>query len=150
MDLSQTKLTRAEWETIEVPVSDGEKQILSMIISGYSDVNVRTNETQSLYSFTKIEQTSETEYFLYKKYFEDSIKITLQKYGKNTQIAIPQNPSSGSELKSLKSADLIRIQNLDNNIALNRSTIFEYLLIDLTKDLLKNLSKDNEQYAFYL
>jgi hypothetical protein len=35
MDLTQSKLTRAEWETIEIPVSPQEKQILQMIISGY-------------------------------------------------------------------------------------------------------------------
>lgn len=150
MDLSQTKLTRAEWETIEVPIPESEKQILSMIISGYKDVNIRTNETQSLYSFTKIEKNAETEYYLYKKYFEDTIKSTLHKYGKNTKLLPPQNASSGGELKSLKSADLIRIQNLDSNVSLNRQFIFEYLLIDLAKDLLKNFSKENENYAFYL
>lgn len=150
MDLSQTKLTKAEWETIEVPIPESEKKILSMIIAGYTDVNIRTNDTQAIYSFIKIEQTPETEYYLYKKYFEDSIKTTLQKYGKNTGLTTPQNTSSGTELRSLKSADLIRIQNLDNNIALNRANIFEYLIVDLTKDLLKNFTKENENYAFYL
>lgn len=150
MDLSQTKLTRAEWETIEVPIPDNEKKILSMINAGYLDVNIRTNESQSLYSFTKIEQTPEAEFFLYKKYFEDVIKTTLQKYGKNTKITPPQNSSSGGDLKTLKSADMIRIQNLDANVSLNRPSIFEYLLLDLTKDLLKNFYKDNDNYAFYL
>jgi len=150
MDLTQTKLTRAEWETIEVPISPSEKQVLSMIIAGFHDVNIRTNETQSLYSFTKIEQTSETEFYLYKKYFENTVGAIISKYGKGISLISPTNSLSGSELKSLKSADMIRIQNLDNNISLNREHIFEYLLLDLTKDLLKNLSKNNEHYAFYL
>jgi hypothetical protein len=150
MDLTQTKLTRAEWETIEVPVSPDEKQILSLITSGFHDVNIRSNETQSLYSFTKIERTPETEFYLYKKYFEGQLSAILVKYGKNTPLKLPQNALSGGELKTLKSADMIRIQNLDNHITVNRPHIFEYLIVDLTKDLLKNLSKNNEHYAFYL
>ena len=150
MDLTQTKLTRAEWETIEVPVSPDEKQILSLITSGFHDVNIRSNETQSLYSFTKIERTPETEFYLYKKYFEGQLSAILVKYGKNTPLKLPQNALSGGELKTLKSADMIRIQNLDNHITVNRPYIFEYLIVDLTKDLLKNLSKNNEHYAFYL
>jgi len=58
MDLKQRKLTRSEWETIEQPVSTEEKQILQLIKKGYSEVNIRSNETQSMYSFVKIEQTT--------------------------------------------------------------------------------------------
>jgi len=150
MDLTQTKLTRAEWETIEVPVSNDEKQVLSLIITGFHDVNIRTNETQSLYSFTKIDQTPETEFYLYKKYFESTVSAIAAKYGKDMVLSVPNSTLSGGELRSLKSADMIRIQNLDNNITLNRANIFEFLLLDLTKGLLKNLSKENEHYAFYL
>ena len=57
MDLTQRKLTRSEWETIEVPVSQSEKQILKMIVAGYSDVNIRTNDHLSLYSFLKIDKS---------------------------------------------------------------------------------------------
>ena len=60
MDLTQSKLTRAEWETIEVPVSQSEKNILKLIISGYHDVNIHTNEHLSLYSFLKIDKSPET------------------------------------------------------------------------------------------
>ena len=58
MDLTQSKLSKKEWETIEVPVSDAEKQILAMIKKGYDDVNIHMNDTQSMYSFIQIEQTA--------------------------------------------------------------------------------------------
>jgi hypothetical protein len=64
----QTKLTRAEWENIEIPVSAKEKQILQMIIAGYHNINIHTNENQSLFSFVKIENNETTELFLFKKY----------------------------------------------------------------------------------
>ena len=149
MDFTQNKLSRKEWETIEVPITEAESQILSMIIKGYTDVNIKYNETQSLFSFMKITQTPEMEYFLYKKYFEKHVLDMLKKYGKNTGISIIIN-SGGGELKSLKSADSIRIQNLDTNIQINKPYIFEFLLLDLCKDMLKQLSKQNTNYASYL
>jgi hypothetical protein len=150
MDFSQNKLTRSEWETIEVPVADHEKKILTMIMSGFHDVNIRSNETQSMFSHMKMEKTPEIEYFLYKKYFEQEIQDTLKKYGEGMPISSFIALSSGGELRSLKSADSIRIQNLDNTIKINRERIYEYLLIDLFKNLIKNISKKKQRYAFYL
>ena len=59
MDLTQNKLTKSEWETIEVPISDSEKQIVLMIIDGYKNVNIRFNESKSLFSHIKMEKTVE-------------------------------------------------------------------------------------------
>ena len=69
MDLTQSKLTRIEWDSIEVPVSDSEKDILKMIIEGFSNISIVKNKTMSLFSFTKIEYSAENEQFLYNKYF---------------------------------------------------------------------------------
>jgi hypothetical protein len=148
MDLTQQKLSRQEWESIESPISPDEKFILKMIIAGYDDVNIRSNKHLSLFSFVKIEITPDNEYFLYHKYFEKPINEVLEKYGKSLNIKIEN--FDGTSLKRLKSADNIRIQNLENNIKENISTIFEYLLIDLSKQLLKNISKKNSSYGFYL
>jgi hypothetical protein len=155
MDFTQNKLTKAEWENLEVPVSASEKQILSMIMHGFNDVNINFNETLSMFSFTKIEKTPEVEYLLYKKYFEDFVTNTIKQYGKNMPIEKygivgAFNLFAGSELKQLKSADLIRIQNLDTNIQVNKPIIFEYLLLDLWKELVKQITKKKQKYAFYL
>jgi len=151
MDLTQNKLTKREWETIEIPVSDNEKKILALMNQGYSDVNYHSNDKQSMYSFIKIEQTPETEYFLYKKYFEKDVQHIIDKYGKDTPLSkFMASFASGGELKSLKSADSIRIQNLESNIQLNKPNIFEYLLLDLTKELMKQIIKRKQKYAFYL
>ena len=48
MDLKQNKLSKTEWESIEKSVGDDEKKILKMIVDGYTDVNIRFNETKSL------------------------------------------------------------------------------------------------------
>uniref|UniRef100_A0A6C0H2M6 Uncharacterized protein n=1 Tax=viral metagenome TaxID=1070528 RepID=A0A6C0H2M6_9ZZZZ len=152
MDLTQRKLTRAEWESIEVPVSPQEKQILQMISKGYKNINIRTNDTQSMLSFIKIESTPEMEYFLYKKYFEDEIKTMIKKYAKETPIETYSftGHQGVAAIKSLKTADSIRLQNLDNNIQLNKANIFEYLMMDLCKELMKHIYKRKQKYAFYL
>jgi hypothetical protein len=41
MDLNQRKLTRSEWESIEVPVSFQEKDVLGLIIQGFHNVNIK-------------------------------------------------------------------------------------------------------------
>jgi hypothetical protein len=80
---------------------------------------------------------------------------TIRKYGKNTPIKkYGDNPiimdGGGGELKSLKSADMIRIQNLENNIKENKDRIFEFMLIDLFANMVKYHSKRKSKYALYL
>lgn len=144
----QNKLTKSEWETIEVPISDAEKQIVKLIIDGYNNINIRFNDSHSLFSHIKMEKTVEIEYFLYKKYFEDEILTIMKKYGREVPIKI--SSSISGELCKVKSADSIRLQNLDNHIKINRGLIIEYLMIDLCKDLIKYISKRKQRYAFYL
>ena len=74
MDLSQTKLTKAEWQSIETPVSDDEKKILVLIQDGYKNINIKYNEQLSLLSTMKMEYNIENEKFLFTKYFEKEIK----------------------------------------------------------------------------
>ena len=85
MDLSQTKLTKTEWITTEIPVADDEKFILKMIIDGYHNINIRTNKNQSLFQRMKIEYTPENETFLYKKYFHKN-NMTVCMIGKELPI----------------------------------------------------------------
>jgi len=149
MDLTQSKLTKKEWETIETPISNDERKILKMIIAGYEDVNIHSNSNLSMFSFVKIDINPETEIYLYQKYFSETIKTIILKYNSETsKLLIPS--VEGSQLKRLKSADTIRLQNLENNINQNKQNIFEFLLIDLASNLLKNLKKNNNDYAFYL
>jgi len=146
--LKQTKLTRAEWDTIEIPVKEDEKAVLRLIMDGYSDVNSKYNKTSSLFSFTKIETTSENEKFLYDKYFATIIKEIISKYGES--LGVIGEPSKDSTLKKMKSIDAIRIQNLDANIQKAREVIFEFLLLDFTNELCLNFKNKNTKYAFYL
>jgi len=46
MDLEQRKLNKSEWESIEIPVSQHENDVLKLIINGYSDVNIKFNNSK--------------------------------------------------------------------------------------------------------
>lgn len=80
MDLTQRKLSKSEWNSIEMPVSKDEESILKLIISGYTDVNIRTNKTNSLFNFLKIEYSQQMEDFLYNKHFAERIKNLLDRH----------------------------------------------------------------------
>ena len=58
MDLSQKKLKKEEWEAIEVPLPQQEKEILALIQQGYDDVNVKQNTALSIMTFMKIKKLS--------------------------------------------------------------------------------------------
>ena len=145
--LRQTKLTRAEWDSIEVPVSEEEYDTLRLIIAGYENPQIKHNKKTSLFSFIKIDISDEIELFLYNKYFDPMVQKMITKYGKG--IINAQN-ISGSALKKLKSIDALRLQNLDANIQRSGSCIYEFLLLEFTEELLKNIGKGKTKYAFYL
>ena len=65
MDLNQRKLTKTEWNNIEIPVSEEEKEILLLITRGYNDVNIKYNKATSLFGFLKIEYNEIMEDYLY-------------------------------------------------------------------------------------
>ena len=54
---TQTKLSRAEWNSVEEPVSEDEQTILKMIIAGYNNVSIRQNDNNSLLNRIKIEKS---------------------------------------------------------------------------------------------
>ena len=74
MDLEQRKLNKSEWESIEMPVSPEELDILKLIIDGYSDVNIHVNNTKTMFSFLKIEYNEKMEDHLFNTFFGEKIK----------------------------------------------------------------------------
>ena len=48
MDLSQQKLTKKEWDFLEVPVDSKEKRILKLIYEGFNDVDFTYNNSEKI------------------------------------------------------------------------------------------------------
>jgi len=150
MDLKQTKLTRTEWDSIELPVSESEKGILQMILAGYENPAIIKNKTVSLFSFTKIENTPENQQFLYDKYCLPIISRTLRKYCDKGQLTDVWSSGHGGAIKKMKSIDAMRLQNLEANIEQNKKGIYEFLLLDFCHELCRYFSKGDTKYAYYL
>ncbi len=154
MDLTQSKLSKAEWMNVEIPVSDQEKEILELILEGYHNVNLRKNRTQSLLTFMKIEYTGEIEDHLYKQYFERDVQDMAKTYEKvlvdlNFQLAILTKEEKG-RAPVIKSRDLIRIQSMDQKIQDYKTQLFEFILLQFCRDILASLAKKTSNYAFAL
>ena len=146
MDFSQTKLSKMEWESIETPVSDQEKQILRLIRDGYYDLNIKYNDNPSLLSHMKMEYSPEIESYLYEKYFAPVIADMLSSAvapppssdgaPKPSQKVSKRGSGSGSgrfrhplfahfqptlpniaKFKPPKKIDLMRLKNMDNGLS---------------------------------
>ena len=151
MDLKQTKLTRSEWDSIEVPVSLEEQQILKMMIDGYSNIHIKTNRTMSMISFLKIDKSVELDTFLYIQYFQPLLKNIFNKYGTalfDDHTLSP--PPTITTIFKIKSIDNLRIINLESNIEKYRENIYEFVLLDYVQQLFRNIYKKSSRYSFYL
>jgi DNA-directed RNA polymerase subunit H (RpoH/RPB5) len=103
MDLYQRKLSKSEWDSIEIPVSEDEISVLKLITQGFTDINIRTNKTNSLFSFLKIEYTQQMEDFLYNKHFAKRIKDLLDRH-KITYVKF-SNDNNKYKIKKSDSSD---------------------------------------------
>ena len=133
MDLHQTKLTKREWEILEIPVSNKEKRILKLIQGGIDNIDFNDNYTTSLLSFMKISDNIDY-YFDYQfdKYFKKIIEKMCKKYKVNFNYEKPR------KLKKIKTSDKIRMENAEMKLSDNKENIFEFILLDIAKKILKD------------
>jgi len=128
----QTKLSKEEWDSIEVPLSASEIQILSLIQAGFHDVNLIRNSTPTLLQHMKITVTPAIEAYIYKLHFQQPLADLCKKY------KLPQADVVEQNMKHLKKADLIRLENTQKHIEEHKQTLFEFILFELLEKLLKN------------
>lgn len=123
MDLSQDKLSKAEWKSIEIPVVSQEQKILQLIMQGFNNPEIRISPNQTIASFMKMTMDETMETFIFREFFHPFLDTKI----------IKENITL-SKKKELKKADKIRIDNLKKNIEENRSNIFEYILLDMIRE----------------
>ena len=152
MDLNQAKLSKSEWETIEKPVSDSEKDVLKLIIKGFHEPNIKQNKTTTFLSYTKIEKSPEIDYYIFRNFFEKTMHDSINKYASGTPLSglTAIRFLEGTAMKQLKSVDSMRIKNSEKTISNNKHIIFEYIMIDMLNSLLKHSKNRKQKYAYYL
>ena len=146
MDLNQRKLNKSEWNSIEIPVSKSEIDVLNMIIKGYNDVNIKINNNNSIFTFLKIDYSIKMEDYLYNKYLRekvDKIEEEIKKIDNNYRSA-----KIDSDIK-LNSIDKLRLERNDEN-SIKKNDIYEYELLNCAdKIIMYNKTKDSKQFMFY-
>ena len=69
MDLNQTKLSKIEWDTTEIPITKDEHEILTLINKGYDNVNIIYNKNESMINYLRLEKNENIMNHLYKAIF---------------------------------------------------------------------------------
>jgi hypothetical protein len=151
----QCKLTRREWEGLEVPLPPQEQAILKMIASGWTDVDVCTNPRLSLLSTTKLGSLSDPHSFIFTEFLRAPLSNLASRY---PFIVIPAelceqsvSATMGNRRRpkgpKISGADKIRLANINyENLKKNRS-IWEFAIIDYISALCQSSSPG--PVAFY-
>jgi hypothetical protein len=153
MDLTQRKLTRAEWNSIELPISEEELRITTLIKEGYHDVNIKKNYTASLLKYMKVPYSDGIDNYVYVHYLQNSLLALGKKY----QLVIKQVEFNS---KMMKKADIIRFSNTDKHIDEQKTNIFEFVILGFLEKIyklrleasspkLKKKSEINHTWVYY-
>ena len=143
MDLLQRKLNKSEWNSIEIPVSKEEQNILNLIKSGYHNVNVTHNNTLSLLKYLKITPSPTIHQYVFTQYLQPIIKNITEKYNLAFHTVYKEVK------KTMKKADLIRFSNTDKNLDSNKKELFEYIVLDLLDIMFKFRAQKKEKWIRY-
>ena len=141
MDLNQRKLTKSEWDAIEVPTSDSEKKILNFLNKAYNDVNLKENSNLSLLSILKIDYNDNMEAYLYKIYFQKKCQSIEDELYKLSSIF---NKTKIDTHVKISSADKIRLERFDAE-AIQKFDVYEYVLIQLCDKFVHYKKKEIEK-----
>uniref|UniRef100_A0A6C0AVW0 Helicase/UvrB N-terminal domain-containing protein n=1 Tax=viral metagenome TaxID=1070528 RepID=A0A6C0AVW0_9ZZZZ len=144
MDLVQRKLTRDEWNSVEVPVSQDEKNIINLIKNGYNNITIIENYNNSILNYLKIENSDNMDNHLYKTYFMEIVKDHVEKYNLDFDYTINNNSSK------IKKIDSLRLEKSNTEvIKKKREEIFDYLLLLIIGKILKYKNSDNKRWNYY-
>lgn len=137
MDLSQVKLNKTEWDSIEIPLRPEELRVVKLIMDGYSDLWIRTNHNTSIASYLRIPSTIDgLDDYLFKEYFEKIVRDI--------------DPTLVPKLRSVKlrKSDIMKINlNKADNIAM--FNVYESKLLELVRSICKSYADSRPFHIDY-
>lgn len=143
MDLSQRKLTKQEWEGIEVPVSAQENLVLKMIREGFTNINIRDNRNQSLQTFAKLENSDAMENHIFTKHIQPKLEKPYKKLG------LKFLKKQGGAKLAPKKRDLIRLENMEKSLESHKSNLYEFTVVELIEKMLTSIYKNKDKWMMY-
>jgi len=144
MDLTQERLTKSEWDYLEVPVNPGEKTILNLIYNGYDNSNYTHNYSNSLLGWMKIGTEDESFHlYMYQEYFKKTMDNIIKTYELEYSICEKKK----KPLKKLRKKDLIRIKNSSKKLSDMKDSIYEFILLNNIRKFFKKNSCPKRYYT---
>ena len=143
MDLYQQKLSKIEWESIEIPVNQQEQKIIHFIKNGFHNINIKYNDNHALLNFIKLNNTSLLHMYLYEKYFQSHITTLIKTYNLNFTLS-----TDVKKKEKPKKVDIMKIDNFHSSFKENKN-VFEFELIQLCELFLENFHNNKSEYVFY-
>jgi len=150
----QGRLTKSEWNNMEIPVSPDELSVIKLIRESYHNIQLKTNPHSSMIGILKTSSSPEMHAYLYQKHFEQLITEMVNTFklvpafacdaDTETRINVDKNgKKSGGKKKiaEIKKVDAIRIKN--NETAIQPKNIFEHTILKICKLLLTKKAKWN-------
>lgn len=133
MDLSQTKLTKSEWDFLELPVNKKEKAILQLLYNSRKDINVSFNNSNSLLKYMKVssDNMEPFHYYVYVTYFQGDINKINKSYNQVFKV-------ERQKKAKLKKIDEMRMKNLNKKILTLKKELYEFIIIKNIKLFFEN------------
>ena len=103
MDLTQVKLTKTEWDSIEIPIIEKEKYILNMIITGYTNIIIRSNANQSIVQYLRMADSPNIDEYIYRSISD------FEHLNDNNLVQIKRCKSDSEQRKKTESLNIKRI-----------------------------------------
>ena len=147
IDLYQKKLSKAEWDYMEVPESKEEVEILNLIKKGFCNVNIKYNSAKSIIGVLKTSTTEEIMVFLFNKYFKKKIEEICSEY-EYTDYNCEEVIGKNKNLK-IKKIDEMRIVNNNFQEDTSNDKIYEFVLLEIIEQLLEHYEDKKANWYYY-
>lgn len=151
----QGRLTKSEWNNMEIPVSPDELTVIQLIRDSYHNVQLKLNHHSSMIGILKVMPSPEMHAYLYQKHFEQLIHDMIKTFQLSPAFSCDAdsiaNSNNGSGVKKsgknktveLKKVDAIRIKNNESALTTHSKIIFEHTILKICKLLLTKKAKWN-------
>ena len=107
--MNQTKLTKEEWNAVELPVTANELSVLKFIQRAFEHPTLVENDLNTLYAYLKLKPSPQLDDHLFHKYFKVSWEVPKSKI-------------------QLKRADQIRLDTTPVNID---EVLYEHVIVEM-------------------
>lgn len=128
LDLAQTRLTRTEWTSIEIPLPPDEREVNKLICDGYADPDICRNSTLSLLAHLRIAPAPAIHSHLFKRYIEGRLADITHKY----DFAVSKPKTKAGKLRK---PDELRLANADKKMGKSAPRLFEFVLLEALASL---------------